>query len=115
MNGRPRRRPGLRPAGAWRFRGLDRWPSVVALVVLVAATVVGWYWVWGVFFLYWAVYGVVVGRAFVVQQVLRQESPVLFWLVTVTWLVLSVLTVVYDAVPRVAPGFSDVWLGAAGG
>ena len=93
--------------------GLQRakWPTVAALVILLTATAVGWYWVWGVFFLYWAVYGVVTGQAFVVQPVFRDQNPVLFWLISVTWLALATLTIVYDIFPQAAPEFSAFWLG----
>ena len=77
-------------------------PTVLALAVLVGATLVEWYWVWGIFFLYWAVLGIVRGEAFVVQTVSRDESPVLFWLISVTWLVLAVLAIFYGLFPETA-------------
>lgn len=77
-------------------------PTVLALAVLLGATFVGWYWVWGVFFLYWAVFGIVRGEAFVVQPVSRDESPILFWLISVSWVVLAGLTIFYDFFPETA-------------
>ncbi len=68
-------------------------PTVVALVVLLAATALGWFWVWGVFFFYWAIVGIVTQQAFVVQSVRRHESPVLFWVISVSWLALALLTI----------------------
>ena len=85
-------------------------PTVAALVVLLAATLAGWYWVWGIFFLYWAVSGIVTGHAFVVQTVQRHENPVLFWLISITWLILAGLTIFYDIFPETArfwPGDSN--------
>ncbi len=82
-------------------------PTVVALAALLAATLVGWYWVWGIFFLYWAVFGIVGGRAFVVQAVSRDESPVLFWLISVTWMILAGLTIFFDFFPESA----QLWFG----
>ena len=73
-------------------------PTVAALAVLLVATVLNWYWVWGVFFLYWAIAGVVLGQAFVVQPVNRGEHPVLFWIVSGAWLVLAALTIYYDLI-----------------
>lgn len=86
-------------------------PTVVALTVLLAATLIGWYWVWGIFFLYWAVSGIVTGHAFVVQTVYRDQSPVLFWLISITWLVLAGLTIFYDFFP----GTTRPWLGQSNG
>lgn len=87
-----------------------KWPTIVAMVLLLAATAAGWYWVWGVFFLYWAVYGILMGQAFVVQAVVRQEHPVLFWFISITWVALAALTIVYDISPQVIPESSAVRL-----
>ena len=84
-------------------------PTVAALAVLLVATLIGWYWVWGVFFLYWAGCGIVMGHAFVVQTIYRAETPVLFWLVSIMWVVLAGLTIVYDFFPETA----RLWLGAS--
>ena len=86
-------------------------PTVLALAALVGATLIGWYWVWGVFFLYWAVAGIVMGHAFVVQTVYRDENPILFWLISITWIVLAVLTMLYDFFPETA----QFWLGDGNG
>ncbi len=82
-------------------------PTVVALAVLLGATFVGWYWVWGIFFLYWALSGIVTGQAFVVQSIQRDESPVLFWLISITWLILAGLAIFFDFFPETA----RPWLG----
>ena len=82
-------------------------PTVAGLAALLAATWAGWYWVWGAFFLYWAVSGIVTGHAFVVQTVYRDESPILFWLISATWLVLAGLTIMQDIFPETA----TLWLG----
>ena len=82
-------------------------PTVVALAVLLIATWMDWQWVWGVFFLYWAVLGIVTRQAFVVGTVEQDENPVLFWLISVTWLVLAALSIFYDLFPETA----RLWLG----
>ena len=96
--------------------GRTKIPTVVALAVLLVATWFGWYWVWGVFFLYWAVAAVVMGQAFVVQTVRRDENPALFWVICATWLALAVLTILYDliqldAIPEDWREWLELWLG----
>lgn len=83
---------------------------MVSLIVLVTATVLDWYWVWGLMFLYWAILSLVVGEVFLVQAVRRGENPYLFWSVSAMWLILAVLVIVTDLFPGVA-----AWLGDAGG
>ena len=109
--GQPHRRTGIRRLLNTARR--SKWPTVVALGLLLAATVAGWYWIWGVFFLYWAVYGILTGQAFVVQAILRDEHPLLFWFVSVTWVVLAVLAIVFDISPLLVSESSAVWLGVA--
>ena len=78
--------------------------NVAALAALLAATWFGWHWVWGVFFLYWSIWGIVTGQTFVVQMVRRAEHPNIFWLISLTWLVLSFITIFFDViVPRWLP------------
>ena len=55
--------------------------------------------------------GIASGQAFVLQMVYRDENPVLFWVVSLSWLVLAAMTVVYDIFPRIAPQFAGDWLG----
>ena len=74
-------------------------PTVIALALLLGATAIGWYWVWGFFFLYWAIAAIVMGRVFVVQTVYRSENPALFWAIAATWIILSVITIFFDLVP----------------
>ncbi len=73
-------------------------PTILALAVLLGATVMGWYWVWGLFFLYWAIAGIVARQAFVVQIVYRDENPVLFWFISISWIILSIAAILFDLV-----------------
>ena len=83
---------------------------MVSLIVVVTATVLDWYWVWGVMFLYWAILSLVVGEVFLVQTVRRGENPYLFWSVSAMWLILAILVIVTELFPGTA-----AWLGDAGG
>ena len=77
------------------------WPTVASLVVLLAATLLDWYWVWGLVFLYWALATTLSGQAFIVQPVERDKHPALFWTVSAMWVVLSALVIVTDLFPEV--------------
>ena len=95
--------------------GRTKLPTVIALLALLGATAVGWYWVWGLFFLYWAIAAIVMGQAFVVQTVYRDENPVLFWFISISWLILAILSIIYDLIiPHIFPQL-EWWLGTANG
>lgn len=79
---------------------LTMWPTVICLAILFAATLFEWYWVWGLLFLFWAVASIPLGQVFVIQTVRRDESPLLFWTISVFWVVVSVLVIVNDLFPE---------------
>lgn len=91
--------------------GRTRWPTVAAMAILLLATIMEWYWVWGVLFLYWTIAAFVMGQAFVVQTIRRDEHSVLFWFVSITWLVLAILFILSDLFPDTAA----LWLGSSSG
>ena len=93
--------------------GRTKIPTIIALIVLLVATVLNWYWIWGLFFLYWAIAAIVMRQAFVVQTVRRDENPVLFWFICVTWLVLALVSILYDLVTPFFFPELEWWIGGA--
>ena len=79
-----------------------RWPTILAIPVLLIATYLGWYWVWGALFVYWAVPAVLSGEVFLVEPILRSDQPILFWIITAMWLGFGVWTIVADLSARFA-------------
>ena len=75
--GRTRRRA----SGALGSRPL----TIIALLVAVAVTHLGWYWPWGLLLLYWGVLGVRDGEAFLVERISKAHNPALFWSITGMW------------------------------
>ena len=57
----------------------------IALLVLATATYLQHYWVWGAFFIFWSIRSVFEGRAFLVSDVDRLKSPILFWVFCAFW------------------------------
>lgn len=70
MTGRPRR---------------ATWRTWTALGVVAVAAALDWWWVWGVWMLYYAVTGLRSGEAFLVEPIAREASPVPFWIITGMW------------------------------
>lgn len=91
--------------------GRTQWLTLAAMAILLLATIMEWYWVWGVLFLYWTVAAFVMGQAFVVQTIRQDEHPVLFWIVSITWLLLAILFIISDLFPENAA----LWLGTTSG
>ena len=79
-----------------------KWLTAGAIATLAVATYLGWYWVWGLLIVYWAVSGVLYGEAFVVEPVERQRNPVMFWLITAMWAGFGTWAVIWDLSWRLA-------------
>lgn len=77
-----------------------RWVNVIALAVLLVALWMDWLWVWGILFIYWTVPAFRTGEVHLVGSVPRATQPVVFWLVTVLWIVLGVLVILWDLAPE---------------
>lgn len=81
----------------------DRVGNSICLLVLVVAAVLGWYWIWGLMFLYWTVPSVISGQAFLLTSVERKKDPVLFWAVVVLWILFGLGMIVASLFPAHAP------------
>ena len=75
---------------------IDKWRTLVALAIIYLAVVMNWQWVWGVLFIMWTAPALYSGRTVLVETVERDESPVLFWFIIATWMVLSLYLIVAD-------------------
>ncbi len=82
--------------------GQTKWLTIAALILLTFATVQGWYWVWGLLFLFWGLGGIRSGATFVVEDVLRAENPALFWLISAMWVGFGAFYVYGDLSLRLA-------------
>ena len=73
--------------------------NLAVFVVLMAATWFRLWSPWGLLFIYWIIPNFYSGRAFLVFEVSRDEAPLLFWLVQLTWLALGIAMILMDFLP----------------
>lgn len=71
-----------------------KWKTIVALIVIYLAIVFGWTWVWGVLFLMWTYSALLTGHTHLVEDISKDENPVLFLLIVMTWIGLSLLLII---------------------
>ena len=76
--------------------------NYLALPVLLAATVTGLYWVWGLLFVWWVVPTIMTGQAFLVFEINRGEDPLLFWAIAALWAVLGLMMIAASLFPQYA-------------
>lgn len=76
--------------------------NLVNFAVFAALMVATWFRLWspwGLLFIYWIIPNFYSGRAFLVSEVVRDEAPLLFWLVQLAWLALGIMMILTDFLP----------------
>ena len=76
-----------------------KWKTIVALAIVYVAVIMGWSWVWGLLFIMWTIPALYSGHTHLVEEINRDENPLLFWLIVGTWLILSVYMIFIDLLP----------------
>lgn len=73
--------------------------NYATFAVLMVSTFLGISTIWGLLFLYWVIPNFYSGHAFLISDIARDDDPVLFWLIQVTWVVFGIVLLVSDFVP----------------
>ena len=70
--------------------------TLVALVAVWATVLIeSLLWIWGALFAGWALIGIVTGETFLLFTITRRDQPALFWLVSLSWLAIGVLWLIF--------------------
>lgn len=77
---------------------VKHWKSIVALAVMPFAfyfNLVEFYF--AVLFLIWSIFGLMSGTTFLLDDnITLSKSPILYWIVTVTWFALALLSLAFS-------------------
>ncbi|MEM7292468.1 MAG: hypothetical protein AAF420_03580 [Pseudomonadota bacterium] len=60
--------------------------ALLSLVIIYVATLMSWYWLWGVLFLFWAAVDLYSGSTWLSENVVRTSHALLFYVIVATWL-----------------------------
>ncbi|MEM9277934.1 MAG: hypothetical protein AAGA76_05130 [Pseudomonadota bacterium] len=72
----------------------------LTLALLIIATVYNHYWVWGLLFIFWAVFAFRGDSGHLLLPVSRQTDSVLYWAVNIMWLIFGLWYFFYDVLWR---------------
>ncbi|CAA0125647.1 Uncharacterised protein [BD1-7 clade bacterium] len=70
---------------------LRHWKTWIALITITAATLMGWYAIWSLLFIYWVGISIRNKALFFVEPIDMKDSPVTFWSTVCCWLTISIL------------------------
>lgn len=68
----------------------------IVFLLLLASTVIGWSWLWGLLFIFWTIPAYFSGSIFFIDMVERKKEPLFYWAILLTWLLLGVMMVLGD-------------------
>ena len=67
-----------------------KWRAIAGLLLLAVAVLLEANWLWGTFFLLWVIPDIKYGVTHFMERIDRRESPLVYWLIIITWVCLSV-------------------------
>ena len=94
--------PKLRakPTSASRVLAEQKWLTLIGLPILIYAMLNGIYAVWGVLFIFWGVRSAMAGQVHLLEDIDKEEDPLLFWIIVALWIGSGLLYVYIDFAPH---------------
>lgn len=71
---------------------LDKLKSKLALLFILICMISGKYWLFGFLFLVWVILDLKNRQTYLLEIIKRDENPILYWIIVITWLCFSVLS-----------------------
>lgn len=82
---------------------LQKWRTIVGLILVYLAIWFELQWIWGILFLFWVVPDLISGSTFFMEEINKKEHPLLYWLIVVSWLLMAL----YSLTPIIYLFFPD--------
>ncbi|KIC41897.1 hypothetical protein RA27_00300 [Ruegeria sp. ANG-R] len=79
-----------------------RTANYIALPILLTAAVFGFYWVWGLLFIWWIIPTILNGQAFLVFEINRDDDPLLYWAIVCLWALSGLMMIAASLFPQYA-------------
>lgn len=76
---------------------MKHWKSIVALTLIPFAfyfNIIEFYF--AILFLVWSIQGLKNKSVFLLDHIAQNENPILYWLITITWFALALLSLAYS-------------------
>lgn len=72
----------------------------ICLGVLIIASILAHYWVWGLLFIFWAIYALKSNHSHLLFPISKQSEPPLYWSINLMWLVFGIWYLTFDLLWR---------------
>ena len=69
-----------------------QWRVWIGVLFVILITLMNWQWAWGILFLIWVIPDIRNRVTYFIEPVERDGSPILYWVIVLTWIALSLLS-----------------------
>lgn len=67
-----------------------KWKALTGLGLITLGLIMEWNWIWGIFFLFWAIGDIRSRKTHLLEEVTRSDTPLLYWIIITMWLIFAV-------------------------
>lgn len=68
----------------------------LTFICLLISTALGWSWLWGALFVFWALPAYFSRQVFFIDMVERDKEPIFYWAILATWVLLGCVMTLSD-------------------
>ncbi len=79
----------------------QKWPTLIALPILIVGLLLELYVLWGILFVYWGVTSMLSGEIYLVEPITRRDDPALFWIILGMWIGSGLLYIHTSLIPYI--------------
>lgn len=66
--------------------------SLIALISIYVAIIFNYLWIFGILLLVWVVQDISTKQTYLLEIVLKEDKPFLYWSIVITWFILAILS-----------------------
>ena len=82
----------------WQRFSAARGAAIATLIIVYVAFIFELDVLWGLLFVFWSGLNVVQKHTWMTEPILRDETPVLYWIVVATWFLLGITIILYPLI-----------------
>jgi len=62
-----------------------KWKTLIALTMVYISIIFNQMWIIGLLFIFWTMQALRDKRAFIIEEIRKENNPILYWIIVITW------------------------------
>ncbi len=71
------------------MKKINKWRTILALLLMYVAIIMSWEWAWVILFLFWVIPDLFSGITYFIEPISKKENPVLYWFIILSWILFA--------------------------